>query len=90
MAASDRTDRFEHAPTASVYDSFAETATQLTGCYMHLADNASNPAERDGWWRKLMDLRDAKRAVPAHDRAQLIAHTQQWEAELARLKDVRG
>ncbi|WP_455355897.1 hypothetical protein [Streptomyces sp. SYSU K217416] len=90
MQASQPTDPYENVPTASVYDTFAETATRLTGRYTQLSDTASTPDERVRWWQKVLELRDAKRAVPAHDRAQLIAHIQQWEAELARLKDDRG
>lgn len=81
---------YANVPTASVYDTFAETANQLTGRLTHLSDSAATPEERDKWWQKVMALRNAKRAVPAHDRAQLIAHIQQWETELARLKGIRG
>ncbi|MFF9870203.1 hypothetical protein ACF1G0_33310 [Streptomyces sp. NPDC013953] len=90
MAASDRTDRFEHVPTAMVYDTFAETATQLTGLYVHLSDTAPTAEERERWWQTVMHLRNTKRAVPAHDRAQLIAHIQRWQAELSRLEGDRG
>ncbi|MGA5579468.1 hypothetical protein ACPCK9_32285 [Streptomyces koyangensis] len=84
-------DRYENVPTASVYDTFAELATQLTGRYTRLSDTAPSAAEREQWWQKVLELRDTKRAVPAYDRAALIAHISKWEAELARLQgDHRG
>lgn len=83
-------DPYADVPTTSVYDTFAETANQLTGRLTHLSDTAATPEERERWWQKVMALRDTKRAVPAHDRAQLIANIQQWETELAQLKGTRG
>ncbi|WP_331725694.1 hypothetical protein OG264_38905 (plasmid) [Streptomyces xanthophaeus] len=80
------TDPYENVPTALVYDTFAETATQLTGRYVHKSDTAPTAEERQQWWQKVMDLRDVKRSVPAHDRTQLIAHIQRWTAELKVLK----
>ncbi|MFJ7271978.1 hypothetical protein ACIQV3_35980 [Streptomyces sp. NPDC099050] len=80
------TDPYENVPTTLVYDTFAETATQLTGLYVRRSDTAPTPEERQLWWQKVMTLRDAKRSVPAHDRVQLIAHIQQWNTELKALK----
>lgn len=83
-------DPYENVPTASVYDTFAETATQLTGLYTRLSDTAATPEERERWWQKVLELRDTKRAVPAHDRTQLIAHIKQWEDLLTRHRAARG
>ncbi|MEU3262233.1 hypothetical protein ABZ694_31375 [Streptomyces albidoflavus] len=69
-----------------MYDIFAELATQLTGRYIRLSDTAPSAAERDQWWQKVLELRQNKRAVPARERAALIAHISQWEAELSRLR----
>ncbi|NGO40639.1 hypothetical protein [Streptomyces ureilyticus] len=90
MQTPDPIDPYANVPTASVYDTFAETATKLSGRYTRLADTASSPEEREEWWQKVLALRDAKRAVPAHDRAQLIAHIQQWQAALTELQESRG
>ncbi|MGW3510817.1 hypothetical protein [Streptomyces sp. NPDC000994] len=79
-------DPYENVPTAAVYDTFAETATRLTGRYTRLSDTAPSPEERERWWQKVLELRAAKQAVPAHDREQLIARIGEWEAELARLQ----
>lgn len=57
------TDPYENVPTALVYDTFAETATQLTGRYVHKSDTAPTAEERQQWWQKVMDLRDVKRSV---------------------------
>ncbi|WP_225828517.1 hypothetical protein [Streptomyces naphthomycinicus] len=83
-------DPYQGVPTTVVYDTFAETATRLTGRYTRLSDTATSDEERDRWWQKVLELRDTKRNVPAHDRAQLIAWIAEWEAELARLSDARG
>ena len=83
-------DPYENVPTAAVYDAFAEAATRLTGRYTRLSDTAASAEERERWWQKALELRDAKRDVPADDRAQLIARIGEWEAELARLSDDRG
>ncbi|MCX4468474.1 hypothetical protein C0R01_23910 [Streptomyces albidoflavus] len=86
MSSVPRSERYENIPTALVYDIFAELATQLTGRYIRLSDTAPSAAERDQWWQKALELRQYKRAVPARDRAALIAHISQWEAELSRLR----
>ncbi|MEW1639063.1 hypothetical protein AB0469_34030 [Streptomyces sp. NPDC093801] len=83
-------DPYENVPTAMVYDTFAETATRLSGYYNSLSNAAATPEERTRWWEKVMELRDTKRAVPAHDRARLIAHIEQWRLEITRIKDARG
>jgi hypothetical protein len=83
-------DRYANVPTAMVYDTFADTASRLTGRYVYLSDNAASPEEREQWRQKVLELRNTKRAVPPYDREQLIAHIQRWRAELARLKDDRG
>ncbi|MFI5687624.1 hypothetical protein [Streptomyces sp. NPDC051636] len=51
---------------------------------------STSPEERERWWQKVLELRATKRAVPAHDRAALIARIGEREAELARLRDDRG
>ncbi|MBO0657224.1 hypothetical protein [Streptomyces triculaminicus] len=73
-----------------VYDTFAETASQLTGQYIALSRAASTEEESEEWWQKVMTLRDTQHAVPARDRAQLIAHIRIWRAELEALKAARG
>jgi hypothetical protein len=83
-------DPFANVPTALVYDTFTEAANQLTARYTQLSDTASTPEEREQWWQKVLELRTAKRAVPAADRNQLIARIQGWKAELASLKGDRG
>ncbi|MFI9155684.1 hypothetical protein [Streptomyces sp. NPDC053367] len=89
MSAAQSADRYDNVPTAAVYDTFAETATRLAGRYTRLSDTAPSAAERERWWQKTLELRTIKQAVPAHDRAQLIAHIDAWEAELARLRNDR-
>jgi hypothetical protein len=84
------TDPYADVPTSAVYDTFAETAAQLTAAYTRRSDMAATDEERERWWTAVLRLRDTKRAVPAHDRAQLLAHIQRWEAELTRLKADRG
>ncbi|MFF5808261.1 hypothetical protein [Streptomyces sp. NPDC012746] len=79
-------DPYENRPTAVVYDIFTETSGRLIGRYTHLSDRAQDSADRERWWRKAMEVRTAKRAVPAHDRDQLIAHIQQWTAEVEALE----
>ncbi|MFG2331007.1 hypothetical protein ACGFMM_15425 [Streptomyces sp. NPDC048604] len=79
-------DPYENTPTATVYDVFADTATRLAGLFVHLSDTAPTAEEREEWWRKVMALRDAKRAVPARDREQLMVHIERWRGELARLE----
>ncbi|MEU5030035.1 hypothetical protein [Streptomyces milbemycinicus] len=86
MTRNDRSEeRYENVPTAVVYDTFAEMASQLTGRYLHLSESASSEEERDRWWEKVLQLRDEKRAVSSHDRDQLISHIDQWAAELKKL-----
>ena len=83
-------DPYENTPTAVVYDVFAETATRLVGRFTRLSDTATTAEERQEWWSKAIALRDAKRAVPAHDREQLIVHILRWKSELARLEGDRA
>ncbi|GAA0927787.1 hypothetical protein [Streptomyces thermoalcalitolerans] len=87
MTPSTPTGPYADVPTTVVYDTFAETAARLTAHYTRLSDTAATPEEREQWWNKVLQLRDTRRAVPAHDRDQLIAHIQRWQAELARLGD---
>ncbi|GGO98279.1 hypothetical protein [Wenjunlia tyrosinilytica] len=77
---------FENTPTSVVYDVFAETAGLLTARYTSLSDAATSEPERERWWAKVMELRDTKRAVPAHDREQLIVHITRWAADLKALE----
>ncbi|MFJ4622566.1 hypothetical protein [Streptomyces sp. NPDC088812] len=77
---------YHDVPTAMVFDVFAETATRLIGRYNHLSETALTKDEQDAWWEKVIRLRDAKRAVPAQDRDQLIARIQEWAKELELLE----
>lgn len=83
-------DPYPNVPTAMVFDTFAETASRLTGAYVARMDAAATKHEGEEWWKKVMTLRNTKRAVPAYDRAQLIAHIRLWAAELAELQGERG
>lgn len=73
---------YENVPTATVYDVFADTASDLSAYYICLHRSATDEQERERLWRKVLELRDAKHAVPAYDRALLIAHIHAWRAEL--------
>jgi hypothetical protein len=58
---------------------------------MRFKRSASTQEEQDAWWAKVLQVRDLKFSVPAHDRAALIEHIHQWRAELAELDtDARG
>jgi hypothetical protein len=78
---------FEDVPTATVFDVFAETASQLIGHYVGRSQRADTQEERAGMWIKAMAVRDAKHEVPARDRKQLIEHIQVWRREIARLDE---
>jgi hypothetical protein len=79
-------DPYQDVPTAVVYDEFAETATTLTGLYNSRSHAAVTEEERQAWWDKVIALRDTRRAVPAHDRDQLIAHITRWTQEIQSLE----
>ncbi|MFJ1550714.1 hypothetical protein [Streptomyces sp. NPDC088246] len=79
-------DPYQDVPTAMVFDEFSETATTLTGLYNGRSKGAATAEEREEWWDKVMALRDARRAVPAHDRDQLIAHIARWTRESEELE----
>jgi hypothetical protein len=84
-------ENFDNVPTAMVYDSFTEAASALGSRYMRLSDTAPTSQEREVWWAKVLELRDAQRDVPAGDRAALIEHIQRWRAELKALEaNARG
>ncbi|MEV8476171.1 hypothetical protein [Streptomyces sp. NPDC051173] len=85
-----QSDPYENTPTSMVYEEFAEAESQLSAQYISLHRAATDEAERARLWQKVIGLRDAKRAVPAHDRGQLISHIRIWRAELAGLKAGRG
>ncbi|MEY9967043.1 hypothetical protein ABIA33_005108 [Streptacidiphilus sp. MAP12-16] len=72
--------------TATLYDAFLATANQLIARYSHLAESATTEHDHDAWWRRSMQVRDDRQAVPAHDRAQLTAHTTLWTTELTKLR----
>ncbi|MFI2077665.1 hypothetical protein [Streptomyces triculaminicus] len=76
----------KNVPTATVYDVFADTASDLSAHYICLHRSATDEQERERLWRKVMELRDAKLAVPAYDRSLLITHIHTWRAELEALK----
>ncbi|MFL4496503.1 hypothetical protein ACJ6WD_35475 [Streptomyces sp. VTCC 41912] len=76
----------QNTPTAVVYDIFTERSGDLIAWYTRLSDNATEPAEREQWWSKALQVRDTKRAIPAHDREQILAQLTRWTAELDVLK----
>lgn len=76
---------FEDVPTATVFDVFAETASQLIGSYADRSRRATTQEERGEMWSKAMAVRDTKRDVPARDRKQLIEHIEMWQREIAQL-----
>ncbi|MFI1569047.1 hypothetical protein ACH4ZX_39585 [Streptomyces sp. NPDC020490] len=76
-------------PTSVVYDMCAETATQLSSRYVKLSDDATTEEERRIWWNKVLDLRDEKNAVDAHDRAAMIAKITAWTTAIHKLDDQR-
>ncbi|MFJ8195281.1 hypothetical protein ACIQ8D_36980 [Streptomyces sp. NPDC096094] len=78
-------DPYENTPTSVVYDIFTEVYGQLVGRYTELSD-AAGGAEQERWWERVIALRDEKRAVPAFDREQLIAHIKQWTDEMCALE----
>jgi hypothetical protein len=75
----------ENTPTATVYDIFAETASQLIGSYVDRSQRAPTQDERAEMWNKAMAVRDTKRDVPARDRKQLIEHIDVWQREITQL-----
>ncbi|MFB6784878.1 hypothetical protein ACFCX0_48570 [Streptomyces sp. NPDC056352] len=80
------TDPHENTPTAMVYDIFAETANDLIGRYTHLSDTSDDEAEREQWWQQALAVRDARRAVKAQDREELLEHIARWKAEAEALR----
>ncbi|MEE1808255.1 hypothetical protein [Streptomyces sp. BE133] len=79
-------DPYQDVPTTVVFDEFSETATTLTGLYNGRAKGAATAEEREEWWSKAMVLRDACRAVRAHDRDQLIEHIALWTRKIEELE----
>lgn len=79
-------DPYQDVPTTVVFDEFSETATTLTGLYNSRSKGAATAEKREEWWDKVMALRNARRAVPAHDRDQLIAHITRWTREIEELE----
>jgi hypothetical protein len=75
----------ENTPTTTVYDIFAETASQLIGSYVDRSQRATTQDERAEMWKHAMAVRDTKRDVPARDRKQLIDHINVWQREIAQL-----
>jgi hypothetical protein len=78
---------FEDVPTATVFDVFAETASQLIGRYVGRSQRAETQEERAGMWSKAMAVRDAKHGVPARDRDQLIEYIEVWRHDIAQLDE---
>ncbi|MEU7106450.1 hypothetical protein ABZ951_15540, partial [Streptomyces sp. NPDC046215] len=64
-ASAQQPDPYENTPTAMVYEEFAEAESQLSAQYIARHRAAADEAERARLWQKIIDLRDAKRAVPA-------------------------
>ncbi|WP_432945807.1 hypothetical protein ACQPXM_06560 [Kribbella sp. CA-253562] len=84
-------ENFDNVPTAMMYEVFAAAGADLTARYMRFNRSASTQEEQDAWWAKVLQLRNLKNSVPAHDRAALIEHIHQWRAELTELDtDGRG
>lgn len=75
----------ENTPTATVYDIFAETASQLIGSYVDRSQRATTQDESAEMWKKAMAVRDTKSDIPARDRKQLIEHIDVWQHEIAQL-----
>lgn len=75
----------DNTPTATLYDIFAETASELIGRYAHLSNTAATDDARTQWWEKVIAVRDARRAVPARDREALTTHIRDWRAEIEAL-----
>lgn len=80
------TQNFGDVPTASVFDIFAETSSQLIGQYMALAQAAPDEAQREQWRGRAFSLREVTRQVPARDRDGLLTHIAVWQAEITRLE----
>ncbi|WP_232837982.1 hypothetical protein [Streptomyces atratus] len=57
-----------------------------TGLHNGRAKGAATAEEREEWWGKAMVLRDACRAVRAHDRDQLIEHIALWTRKIEELE----
>ncbi|CAI7974460.1 conserved hypothetical protein [Frankia sp. Hr75.2] len=79
----------DDVPTSVVYDMAAETATHLSARYVRLSESVATEDERQRWWTKVIELRDAKDAVDAHDRATLLARISAWTAEIRALDEER-
>ncbi|OAA27739.1 hypothetical protein UG55_100767 [Frankia sp. EI5c] len=79
----------DDVPTSVVYDMAAETATHLSARYVRLSESVATEDERQRWWTKVIELRDAKEAVDAHDRAALLARISAWTAEIRALDEER-
>ncbi|MFJ9845874.1 hypothetical protein ACIRYZ_36615 [Kitasatospora sp. NPDC101155] len=80
----------DDVPTSVVYDMLADTATNLSARYVKLSENATTEDERRRWWNKVIELRDARLAVGAHDRDAMITNIAVWTAEIRLLKERRG
>ncbi|MCK9877355.1 hypothetical protein MXD59_16525 [Frankia sp. Ag45/Mut15] len=77
----------DDVPTSVVYDMATETATHLSAHYVQLSRSAATEDERQRWWTRVIELRDAKDAVNAHDRATLLARISAWTAEIRALDE---
>lgn len=83
-------DPYHSIPTASIYDAFADTATQLGGEYVHLTRNA-NSANEEIYWRSMQyALRDERDAVPPDDRDSLIEYMERWNEKINELRSQRS
>ncbi|MGW9439610.1 hypothetical protein [Streptomyces sp. NPDC055607] len=77
------TDSYEHTPTAMVFDIFTETSNELIGLLTQRSDSATAPAMREEWWKRVLAVRDARRAVDPQDREALLEHISTWKQEIA-------
>ncbi|MFJ3877167.1 hypothetical protein ACIPW5_06890 [Streptomyces sp. NPDC090077] len=77
---------FEDAPTATVYDVFAETASRLIGLLMARAQAASEGEQSQQRRDQALAVRAAARRVPAHNRDELLKQIAEWQKDIARLE----
>ncbi|MFD7626333.1 hypothetical protein ACFV7Q_09830 [Streptomyces sp. NPDC059851] len=86
---SQQSDPYEHTPTAMVFDVFTEVSNELVGLLTHRSDAATDPAERELWWQRVLGVRDARRAADPQNRPALLEHITDWKLEIEQLKAAR-
>jgi hypothetical protein len=79
----------DDVPTSVVYDIAAETATHLSARYVWFSEHAATEDERQRWWTKVIELRDAENAIGAYDRATMLARISAWTAQIRALDQER-